>query len=111
MLCTIWYDLYNLENVKNTHGGVLLVVKLQAVLKVTLLHGCFSRFSNCANGTKLHKASHNKASHRYKNCNELPHSILRLKKTFSITHKPLVLVIIYVLPTNCFTVELPYMPT
>ena len=38
--------MYNLKNVKNTHGGVLLLVKLQAV-KVILLHGCFSRFLNC----------------------------------------------------------------
>ena len=30
MLCTIWYHLYNLKNVKNTHGGVLVLVKLQA---------------------------------------------------------------------------------
>ena len=30
------------KNVKNTHGGVLLLVKLQAV--ATLLHGCFSLF-------------------------------------------------------------------
>ena len=29
-LCTIWYHLHNLKNVKNTHGGVLLLVKLQA---------------------------------------------------------------------------------
>ena len=29
--CTIWYHFYNLKNVKNTHGRVLLlVVKLQA---------------------------------------------------------------------------------
>ena len=28
MRCAIWYDLYNLKNVKNTHGGVLLLVKL-----------------------------------------------------------------------------------
>ena len=27
-------------------------------LKVTLLHGCFSRFLNCTNGTKSHKVSH-----------------------------------------------------
>ena len=26
----IWYYLYNLKNVKNTHGRVLLLVKLQA---------------------------------------------------------------------------------
>ena len=28
MRCTIWYHLYNLKNVKNTLGGVLLLVKL-----------------------------------------------------------------------------------
>ena len=28
--CTIWYHLYNSKNVKNTHEGVLLLVKLQA---------------------------------------------------------------------------------
>ena len=39
MRCAIWYHLYNLKNVKNTHGGVLLLVKLQA------------------NGTKSRKAS------------------------------------------------------
>ena len=27
--CASWYDLYNLKNVKNSHGGVLLLVKLQ----------------------------------------------------------------------------------
>ena len=26
---TIWYYLYNFKNVKNAHGGVLLLVKLQ----------------------------------------------------------------------------------
>ena len=35
---------------------VLLLVKLQA--KITLLHGCFSRFLNCTNGTKSRDASH-----------------------------------------------------
>ena len=30
MLCAIWYHLHNLKNVKNTHAGVLLLVKLQA---------------------------------------------------------------------------------
>ena len=29
MLCLIWYHLYNLENMKNTHGGMILLVKLQ----------------------------------------------------------------------------------
>ena len=28
--CMIWYHLHNLKSVKNTHGGVLLLVKLQA---------------------------------------------------------------------------------
>ena len=42
--------LFNLKNVKNTHGGVLL-------LKITLLHGCFSRFLNCTNGTSSRNAS------------------------------------------------------
>ena len=29
MLCAIWYHFYNLKHVQNTHGGVLLLVKLQ----------------------------------------------------------------------------------
>ena len=28
--CAIWYHLYELKNVKNTHGGVLILVKFQA---------------------------------------------------------------------------------
>ena len=32
MRCTIWYHLYNFKNVKNAHGEVLLLVKLQAAL-------------------------------------------------------------------------------
>ena len=32
--------------------------KPATVLKVTLLHGYFSRFLNCANGTKSRKTSH-----------------------------------------------------
>ena len=28
--CAIWYHLYNLKNVKSTHGEVLIFVKLQA---------------------------------------------------------------------------------
>ena len=31
MLCSIWYHLYNLRNVKNIQGGVLLLVKLEAL--------------------------------------------------------------------------------
>ena len=29
MRCAIWYHLYNSKNVKNTHGGVLILEKLQ----------------------------------------------------------------------------------
>ena len=31
MRCAIWYHLYNLNNVKNTYGGVLLLVKLREI--------------------------------------------------------------------------------
>ena len=31
MRCAIWYHLYNFKNVKITHGGVLILVKLQAL--------------------------------------------------------------------------------
>ena len=55
MLCAIWYHSHNLKNVKNIHGGVLLLLKV-ALLKVTLFHGCFSRFLNCAHSTKSSKA-------------------------------------------------------
>ena len=34
MFCAIWYHLYNLKNVKNTHGAVLLLVKLRHTRKV-----------------------------------------------------------------------------
>ena len=57
MFCVARIGLYNLENVKNTHGELLLLVELQAklaaLLKVTLLLGCFSRFLNCTNATEL----------------------------------------------------------
>ena len=62
MLCAIWYHLYNLKNVKNTHGEVLLLVKLLAepatLLKVTFFQGCFSSFLNCTYRTKSRKVSH-----------------------------------------------------
>ena len=48
MCCTIWYHLCNFKNVKNIYGGVYLKP----------LHGCFSHFLNCTNGTKLPNASH-----------------------------------------------------
>ena len=54
MFRAILYHLYKFKNVKNTHGGVLF-------LKVKLLHGCFSWFLNCINGTNSCKASKNTA--------------------------------------------------
>ena len=42
----IWYHMYNLKNVKKTHGGVLLLVKLQALETGTI----------SINGTESHKA-------------------------------------------------------
>ena len=53
MRCAIWYHLYILKKVKNTHVGVLLLVKLQA----KSLHDCFSLFLNCANSNKSRKTS------------------------------------------------------
>ena len=53
MLWVIWYHFYNLKNVKNTHGRMLLF----SLLKVALLHECFSRFLNCKNDTKSRNTS------------------------------------------------------
>ena len=59
-MVAIWYHFYNLKNVKSTHGGVTLLAKLKAatLLKVALLHECFSRFLSCKNATKSRKALH-----------------------------------------------------
>ena len=44
---------------KNTHEGVLLLVKLPAsLLKLTLLYGCFSRFLNFKLQTVPNRAKH-----------------------------------------------------
>ena len=40
-LCAIWYHLYNLKNVKNTHGGALLLAKLQANICNLVFLGVF----------------------------------------------------------------------
>ena len=37
---------------------VFLISYKLTLLKVVLLHGCFSYFLNCTNGTISHKASH-----------------------------------------------------
>ena len=62
MLRSIWYHLYNLKDMKNTHGGVLLLVKMQALAcnftKSNTPPWMFLRFLNCTIGTKSRKASH-----------------------------------------------------
>ena len=50
-----WYHLYNLKNMKNTHGGVLLLAKLQVknnFIKSNTAPQVFSRFLHCTIGTK-----------------------------------------------------------
>ena len=39
-------------------AGFSCRLKPAFLVKVTLLHGCFSRFVNCPNGTKSRKASY-----------------------------------------------------
>ena len=52
MRCAIWYRLYDFKkHEKQSQRSVTL-------LKVTLLHGCFSCFLNCTNVTKSGNASH-----------------------------------------------------
>ena len=34
MLCTIWYHLYNFDDVKNIHGGVLHLSKVAGYLQL-----------------------------------------------------------------------------
>ena len=64
MRCAIWYHLYNLKNVKNTYGGVLLFFEKNSEicnidnmaalhLKILLSH-CFSTFSFSINYNFVH---------------------------------------------------------
>ena len=46
--CTIWYDWYNLKNVKNTNVGASFLAKLHANTPPWV----FSRFLNFTNGFK-----------------------------------------------------------
>ena len=66
MRCANWYHFYNLKNMKTGHGGVLLLVKLQASAcnfsKGNTFPRAFFTFFNCTNGTKLLKASHVRSS-------------------------------------------------
>ena len=65
MRCAISYYLYKFKNVKNAHEEVLHLVKLQTkacnftkFIRSNTPPWVFSRFLNCANGTKSRKASH-----------------------------------------------------
>ena len=62
MFCAIWYHLYDLKNVKNTHAGVLLLVKLQALscnfTKSNTPPWVLWSFINFTNDIKSCKASH-----------------------------------------------------
>ena len=57
MRCAIWYLLHNLKNLNNNHGGVKYQAQPATLLKIRLLHECFSSFLNCADGTKARKLS------------------------------------------------------
>ena len=58
MRCVIWNHLYDLKNVKNTHGGVLLLVKLPGWNFTKSSMGVFHAFLIGTNGIKSRKASH-----------------------------------------------------
>ena len=69
---------------RKNYGGVLLLVKLQAkatLLKVTLLHECFSRYLNCTNATKSRKAPHNFPSYWDCSASESETETLTILKT------------------------------
>ena len=59
MCCAIRYHLCNLKNVKNTHGGVSLLVKLQVeAYNVTTESNTAPRFLNYINCIKSDNVSH-----------------------------------------------------
>ena len=61
--CTIWCHLNNLKKRekypwRNANFSKVAGLKPATLLNLTLLHGCFSRFLNCTNGTKSRIAPH-----------------------------------------------------
>ena len=77
MFCAIQYHLYNFKKLKKKPWRSVTFSKvagfqLATLLKVTLLHGCFSRFLNSANSTKSRNVSHviNYAILSKKDCTE-----------------------------------------
>ena len=51
--CATWYYLYNLKNVKNTHGKVLLLVRLQTVTFLYPLKTSENLYPTVCNFTKI----------------------------------------------------------
>ena len=70
MRCAIWYHLYNLKNVKNTHGGVLILVKLQAS----------AFFLSCFNFFQQESMSVNISSHHF----AMPQKMLGIVAKFRV---------------------------
>ena len=72
MLCAIWYHLYNLNNVKNTHEKNLLLVTLRLVTfsnkSNTSPWVFFTFFKIVQNDIKSRKASHIQVSEAYLIC-------------------------------------------
>ena len=54
MRWAIWYHSYDLKNEKNTHGGVLLLVKLQ-VKSLMRRNNIFLYVSQCWKHTKINQ--------------------------------------------------------
>ena len=52
LFCAIWYHLYNLKNVKNTHGGVIILVKLQASTHHLYIYLCVPLADNYFSNVK-----------------------------------------------------------
>ena len=68
MFSAIWYHVYNLNNVNNTHGGVLLFVKLQA--ETPPPWEFFTFFLNCTNDTKSRNAWHTQCNLWFKSAHK-----------------------------------------
>ena len=62
MRCAIWHHFHIFNDMKNTHGGLLLLVKLQPeaynFTKSKTPPWAFFTFLNCTNGAKSRNASH-----------------------------------------------------
>ena len=76
MLFAIWYHLYNSKNTKNTHKGVLRLIKLKASASnftKSYIHPCvfFTIFKRYKNGTKLRQVSHLLSENKFRTFEKL----------------------------------------